>query len=70
LGTNFAGDFYIFDRASIRDDGEMRIVYWTISGGAYEDPSEDFGALLLQVAGEVEEESRKYAKKGARTKKG
>lgn len=37
LGTNFAGSLLMWDRRTLRPDGEMEVVYWSLDCGVWDD---------------------------------
>ena len=69
FATNFSGELYVFDKNSLRNDGEMDVVYWDISWGAWENRHPDFTTLLVSIAEEVSVEFNKCSKAKSQKKK-
>ncbi len=71
FAASFAGEFLVFDRSTVKRNGEMQVVFWNMGSGADEDERhEDFAELLESVAKRVEAHHNKITKsKGAKAKK-
>jgi hypothetical protein len=64
FGSTFAGEFFVFDRYTLRDDGEMQVVFWNIGSGVDENERhESFADLLESVGKRVEAHYNKLTKK-------
>jgi len=68
IATTFGGELYVFDTRTRQSDGDMEIVFWDISFGAWEDQRyANFGTLLEKMLAEVNERAQKYKGKIAKT---
>lgn len=70
FATSFAGEFFVFDRRTVRPDGETEVVFWNIGSGADDDERYDsFAGLLEATARRVETHYNKLTKSKAKKKK-